>query len=651
MRRILFVVLCVFVSFLCGIWLVWHLVFESARPDDTTILVANLSAPAEISWTPGDAVAIRATNRADAYAALGFVDGSSRTWQILFMRQVALGRMGEWFGSRSSELDRLTRQLGIPFGAIQGYQALSPDQRRLLDAYANGVNAALDLKAVQRNEALILSDIVPDPWLPWHTIAVERLFAWLSTNVSDGCAHCPNDSVAMERFHSADRALRTWLRLYGFENSIAWTVAADDAVFLVHRQVYGAAEVSPFRYVTLDIDGENTLKGVMLSGLPVFTFGKSRDHAWALFLRSKAQFSHVSFDRALLHGRKERVQNESGDEQIVSILRIGSGMPIFYDESMSLEPDSVWVLNWSGFSVYSDWSVWTGNLSGSKQPFRLFSGDGIEVRDGKQITVTGSPTSVARYSHGTVIGNTPWTPWIAKRVQTLVTSTFDGHSIQPLLDDDMSAWAESVVPAIIDRIEQDPFNTDVGSEALSYLKNWNFRYTESSIPAAIIETIFSRHGTLSDPQQVLEFSKSDSVDWARDLDESIRLLSDSLGPDLSQWRWEVVRPDRRYFAPFARGDASLPDGGLRFAPITRPGRGHPSTLSWGDNRAIPDLPAPAAWEVWAHMNPDSLVHFRQDSFVFDRFLGRYLIPESRPPFITSTPPVDGSVTLLKPRSQ
>src|SRR5690606_3526832 len=102
------------------------------------------------------------------------------------------------------------------------------------------------------------------------------------------------------------------------------------------------------------------------------------------------------------------------------------------------------------------------------------------------------------------------------------------------------------------------------------------------------------------------------------------------GPELSLWRWEHVTPRQWKFPAQTTmpDDAGAPRN--RFAPISIPGMGHPSSLHWGSSPLITDLPAPAVWEAWWFSGDATDYQIRRRTFEVERPLGRYLIPHRLP---------------------
>lgn len=111
-------------------------------------------------WSPNPAGTIYAQGRACA---------QDRAWQIEFLRLRAEGRTAEAFGPTAVEWDRFARRSGMDRSARAVYERSSTRTRELLDAYAAGVNSALDDATAPELEEL---DHRPRPWQPWTPIAV-----------------------------------------------------------------------------------------------------------------------------------------------------------------------------------------------------------------------------------------------------------------------------------------------------------------------------------------------------------------------------------------------------------------------------------------------------------------------------------------------
>ncbi|HEU4760837.1 MAG TPA: penicillin acylase family protein [Gemmatimonadales bacterium] len=107
-------------------------------------LVAALQDSSHVAFDSLGIPIITATSEPDLYAALGFVHARDRFFQMELMRRAAEGRLAELFGTRAIEADRLARDWELGRLARRASERTPPDLRRLLDAYASGVNAWLE---------------------------------------------------------------------------------------------------------------------------------------------------------------------------------------------------------------------------------------------------------------------------------------------------------------------------------------------------------------------------------------------------------------------------------------------------------------------------------------------------------------------------
>src|SRR5262245_27938934 len=86
----------------------------------------------------------RASTAHDAFFAQGYVQAQDRLFQLDYDRRRAYGRWSEVVGARGLEFDVFTRRCGLRAASVREYEALTPEARMVLDAYAAGVNAWLD---------------------------------------------------------------------------------------------------------------------------------------------------------------------------------------------------------------------------------------------------------------------------------------------------------------------------------------------------------------------------------------------------------------------------------------------------------------------------------------------------------------------------
>ena len=141
------------------------------------IRLAGLGATAEILRDRYGIPHIFAGSMEDASFALGFVHAQDRLWQMEMSRRIAAGRLAEIVGPGGLETDRFLRTLGVRRSAEANLRTLDSETRRLLDAYAAGVNAFIASDPVLPPE-FWLTGARPEPWMPADSVAWIKMMAW-----------------------------------------------------------------------------------------------------------------------------------------------------------------------------------------------------------------------------------------------------------------------------------------------------------------------------------------------------------------------------------------------------------------------------------------------------------------------------------------
>ena len=142
----------------------------------------GLAEPVEVFRDEWGIPHIRARGEGDAHFALGAVHAQDRLFQMELNRRRALGRAAEWLGPEAAEGDALVRRLGMEAACRRDHAALGADARAMLDSYVAGVNALLASGAALPPEYALLG-ATPEPWEPWHPIAVMRRLGLLMGSV------------------------------------------------------------------------------------------------------------------------------------------------------------------------------------------------------------------------------------------------------------------------------------------------------------------------------------------------------------------------------------------------------------------------------------------------------------------------------------
>jgi penicillin amidase len=150
-----------------------------------TVRVPGISARVDIAYDARGVPTIRAESIPDAMFGLGYVHARDRLWQMEFQRRVGAGRLAEILGEKLLPTDRFLRTVGFRRAAESAWEALEPGERRLLEAYARGVDAFRSSSPARPIEFRLLR-VEPGPWDPVDSLAWAKMMAWdLAGNARD----------------------------------------------------------------------------------------------------------------------------------------------------------------------------------------------------------------------------------------------------------------------------------------------------------------------------------------------------------------------------------------------------------------------------------------------------------------------------------
>jgi penicillin G amidase len=136
----------------------------------------RLSGSVEVARDQYGVPHIRATSDLDAFFAQGYVHAQDRLWQMELNRRTGAGRLSEILGGAALESDKFLRTWGFYRAAEAAYPALSERTKRILEAYAAGVNAFI----AQGNWPIEYSLVGarPEPWKPTDSLVWAKMLAF-----------------------------------------------------------------------------------------------------------------------------------------------------------------------------------------------------------------------------------------------------------------------------------------------------------------------------------------------------------------------------------------------------------------------------------------------------------------------------------------
>lgn len=125
--------------------------------------LAGLSAPVTVQRDALGVVTIDAGNEIDATRSLGFIHGQERFFEMDLLRRSAAGELSALFGPVAIDRDKQLRIHRLRARTLEQIDAVLGDQRAVLEAYRDGVNAGVAaLREKPWPYLLLRTD--PEPW-------------------------------------------------------------------------------------------------------------------------------------------------------------------------------------------------------------------------------------------------------------------------------------------------------------------------------------------------------------------------------------------------------------------------------------------------------------------------------------------------------
>ncbi len=153
-------------------------------PDDaktTSAKLNGLAAPATITWDDWGVAHVEAQSFVDLARAAGYAQGRDRFFQMDLLRRLAKGRVSELVGEQplmaetTVDYDRVMRGWLIEQRCAEAVAKMAPQQREVLEAFASGVNQALQQYGPLEYRLLRAE---PEPWRAEDSLAIGLLNVW-----------------------------------------------------------------------------------------------------------------------------------------------------------------------------------------------------------------------------------------------------------------------------------------------------------------------------------------------------------------------------------------------------------------------------------------------------------------------------------------
>jgi penicillin amidase len=159
----------------------WSVARGAELPANHTARISGLSAPVTVLYDHRGVPHLFGANELDLVRALGYVAARDRLLQLELQWRAGAGRLTELLGPGLLAADRRIRALGMADAAERRFLSLPADSRdrRLLDAYADGVNARIaELGPRDIPLEYHLVGRTPTPWHPVHGLYLLGRMGW-----------------------------------------------------------------------------------------------------------------------------------------------------------------------------------------------------------------------------------------------------------------------------------------------------------------------------------------------------------------------------------------------------------------------------------------------------------------------------------------
>lgn len=155
---------------------VFYLISAQTSPSGKRV-IKSLGDSVSITFDESDIPHIKAKSSTDALFALGYLHASERSWQMEINRRLSSGRLSEILGKETLSIDRFIRTLGIKQAAEKQFDRYPIATRRLLQSYADGVNAGNAQLGWALPVEYFLTGSKPGHWSPTDSVAWMLMMA------------------------------------------------------------------------------------------------------------------------------------------------------------------------------------------------------------------------------------------------------------------------------------------------------------------------------------------------------------------------------------------------------------------------------------------------------------------------------------------
>ena len=291
---------------------------------------------------------VESASESAMWFSLGYLHARERFFQMELGRRAGAGRLAEIFGESALNNDRKMRTLRLAASARRQSALLSPEERRVLESYAAGVNAAINRFGKWIAPESWLLGVEPEPWQIEDSLTIGLL---LQLDLSWAMGEELKRAVELARL-GRERAVdlwgwtrtqaRAWIppgegvsqprRDYepitppmGGLGSNSWAVSSTRSALgrpLLANDPHLGVQM-PGSFFAVHLRGPRThVAGASIAGIPGVIIGHTEDVAWGLTLAmvDDQDLFTVTLDdagtRELIDGRWQSLRTVTEDVSV-----------------------------------------------------------------------------------------------------------------------------------------------------------------------------------------------------------------------------------------------------------------------------------------------------------------------------------------------
>ncbi len=151
---------------------IWWFVYRPLPQLDGSAVVPGLHSDVTVERDNWGVPHIRAASVEDLAEAQGYVTAQDRLWQMDLLRRAARGQLSEVLGPATLKIDKDFRLLNFSRSADVDFGMMSPEVRRIMEAYARGVNLYAEQHMTRLPIEFTLLNYKPQPWKPTDSLVI-----------------------------------------------------------------------------------------------------------------------------------------------------------------------------------------------------------------------------------------------------------------------------------------------------------------------------------------------------------------------------------------------------------------------------------------------------------------------------------------------